>query len=80
MLAIAGLPRLWKRSPIFIAWLAAGVAFMFAWGTKWQHYTCIITVPICVAAMYGVFAFQEKLGRYNAVPGNNRGGQTPDDF
>lgn len=80
MLAIAGLPRLWKRSSIFIGWLAAGVAFMFVWGTKWQHYTCIITVPICVAAMYGVFAFQEKLGRYNAVPGNNRGGQTPDDF
>ena len=70
LLALIGIPRLFKRAPIYILWLLAGTAFMFLWGTKWSHYACIVTIPLCISAMFGTYAAAQKIFRYNAEPGN----------
>lgn len=70
LLALAGLPRLWKRAPVYLLWLLFGIAFMFLWGTKWSHYACIVTVPLCISALFGTYATAEKTIKYNADPGN----------
>jgi hypothetical protein len=53
-LAILGLPRLFKRNPIFAVWLFISLAFLLAWNTKWPQYGMILLAPLCLAAAQGV--------------------------
>lgn len=52
-LAIIGLPRLFKKEPLFFCWLAVGLLFLLAWNTKWPQYTLIILAPFSMAAAQG---------------------------
>lgn len=72
LLALFGLGRVQKRMPILNSWLICGVLFMLVWGTKWQHYACILTVPLCIAATYGARELTLRVSRYDKIPGNNR--------
>lgn len=54
MLAVIGLPRLFKRSPIFFSWLAVGLLFLLVWSTKWAQYPLIIMAPYSLSAAYGL--------------------------
>lgn len=53
-LAVLGLPRTFKRSPIFFTWLVVGILFLIIWNTKWAQYPLIVLVPYCISAAYGL--------------------------
>jgi hypothetical protein len=54
MLALLGLPRLFRQKRFFFYWLVFGLIFLFAWSTKWAQYTLIVLVPLSMAAAEGV--------------------------
>jgi hypothetical protein len=53
LLALIGLPGLWKRERFYFIWLASGLVLLLAWPTKWPQYTLIVMVPLCVSAAKG---------------------------
>ncbi len=53
LLALAGLPSLYKKwRPIFL-WLIIGLVFLLAWNTKWPQYNMVIVAP-CVFRAEGL--------------------------
>ena len=53
ILALLGLPDLFKRNrPMFI-WLVVGLAFLLLWGSKWPQYILMVLVPFCISSAYG---------------------------
>jgi hypothetical protein len=60
--AILGLPRLYRKEPIFFSWLVIGLVFLLVWTTKWPQYTLIVLAPLSLAAAHGVLTVWE-LGR-----------------
>lgn len=54
-LALIGIPRTFKKYPIFFTWLIVGLTVLFVWNTKWPQYTMVIIVPYCLAASQGIF-------------------------
>lgn len=50
LLALAGLPYLWKKNPLYLIWLALGIAMLLVWPTKWTQYPMIILAPYCMSA------------------------------
>ncbi len=50
LLALGGLPRLWKKAPLYLIWLILGILALMVWPTKWTQYVMIILVPICLSA------------------------------
>lgn len=54
LLACLGAGTLYKKDRIYLFWFAFGLIFLFLWGTKWVHYACILTVPICISASIGL--------------------------
>jgi multiple sugar transport system permease protein len=61
LIACFGLPRLWKREPVYVLWLAIGLAFLLAWPTKWPQYVVTLTAPLSLAAGEAVWAFGASL-------------------
>ncbi|GAP16094.1 hypothetical protein LARV_03890 [Longilinea arvoryzae] len=59
LLAILGLPRLFKQQPVFFAWLAIGLAFLLIWNTKWPQYAVLVVAPMCLSASEGLSALAE---------------------
>jgi hypothetical protein len=54
LLALAGLPALWKRRTPYAVWLLVGMVMLMLWNTKWPQYVMIIAVPWCLSAAEGV--------------------------
>lgn len=54
LLAILGLPRLYRQHPLFFAWLAIGLAFLLIWNTKWPQYAVLVVAPLCLSASAGL--------------------------
>ncbi len=54
LLAILGLPRLFKQYPVFFAWLVIGLAFLLIWNTKWPQYAVLVVAPLCLSASAGL--------------------------
>jgi hypothetical protein len=54
ILALIGLPRMWKEKRLFFVWLMTGMAFLILWPTKWPQYILIVTAPVCIAAWEGI--------------------------
>jgi hypothetical protein len=72
LLAVIGLPRLFRSEPFFFSWLVVGLLFLLAWNTKWPQYSLIILAPFSMAAASGIltiWGFVRRLvpGRSNAV-------------
>jgi len=55
ILAIIGLPKLFKEYPLYFSWLILGLLFLLIWNTKWPQYTMLIIVPLCLSSSQGVF-------------------------
>jgi hypothetical protein len=53
VLAIVGLPRLFRNRRLSFYWLAVGLAFLLIWTTKWPQYALIILAPFSMAAAEG---------------------------
>jgi hypothetical protein len=53
ILALVGLPDLWKRNKPMFIWLIVGLTFLLLWGTKWPQYILLVLVPFCISAAYG---------------------------
>ena len=66
VLALIGLPRLFRERRLFFYWLAAGLIFLLLWTTKWPQYTLIILAPFSMSAAQGALTLWE-LGRRLAV-------------
>ena len=47
--SLAGLPFLYRRNRLFLAWFVTGWAILFLWPTKWPQYTLIVTPAICLS-------------------------------
>jgi hypothetical protein len=56
LLALVGLPALWKRERFYFIWLVTGLALLLAWPTKWPQYVLIIMVPLCISAALGALS------------------------
>jgi hypothetical protein len=54
LLALLGLPRMFKRNRIFAVWLFIALAFLLVWNTKWPQYVMILLAPLCLSAAEGV--------------------------
>lgn len=54
LLAIIGLPSLFKKRPVFFAWLTMGLAFLLVWNTKWPQYALLVVGPLCLSASEGL--------------------------
>ena len=53
LLSILGLPRLFKREPVFGLWLIFGLGFLFLWNAKWPQYVLTILAPLSLSAGEG---------------------------
>ncbi|MCJ7621867.1 MAG: hypothetical protein MUO76_00055 [Anaerolineaceae bacterium] len=53
LLALAGIPRLFRHHQLFFIWLMTGLIILLVWQTKWPQYTLIIMVPFCFSAAEG---------------------------
>ncbi len=49
-LTLAGLRREWRQRRWLVVWLAAAVAVLLLWPTKWPQYTLIVAPAFCLAA------------------------------
>lgn len=54
LLALVGLPELWRWQPAYFYWLVIGFLTLLAWPTKWPQYTMIVIVPVCLSAGFGL--------------------------
>lgn len=54
ILAIIGLPLLYKKHLLFFIWLLVGILALFFWPTKWPQYTMIILTQYCFSAGLGL--------------------------
>jgi hypothetical protein len=66
VLAVLGLPRLFRVHRLFFFWLIIGLVFLLTWTTKWPQYTLIILVPYCVSASEGIHTIIDFSRRYLA--------------
>lgn len=63
ILALVGLPALFKKhKPMFI-WLVFGMAFLLLWSTKWPQYVLLVLAPLCISAAYGFKYIRSVLGK-----------------
>jgi ABC-type sugar transport system permease subunit len=53
ILALAGLPRLWKKETVFVFWFGIAACLLMVWKTQWPQYTLVLTAPLCLAAAEG---------------------------
>jgi hypothetical protein len=53
ILALVGLPTLFKKNISMFIWLVVGLAFLLVWNTKWPQYIVMVLAPFCVSAAYG---------------------------
>lgn len=67
ILALAGLPGLFKKDKTMCLWLVVGMIFLLAWGTKWPQYILVVLVPFCVSAACGVEVIRKVLVRFNTI-------------
>jgi len=49
-LGLLGLPLLYHRRPLYVAWGVLGVIVLLTWPTRWPQYTLIVTAPLCLSA------------------------------
>jgi hypothetical protein len=54
VLALLGLPKLFRENKLLFLWLATGIFFLLLWSTKWPQYSLIVLGPLCIAASEGV--------------------------
>ncbi len=54
LLAVLGLPRLWRQQRVFALWLMLELGFLLVWPTKWPQYILMLTVPLCLSAGLGL--------------------------
>lgn len=54
ILAIIGLPKLFKDHPVFFIWLVTGLLFLLIWSTKWPQYAMLVVTPLCLSASQGI--------------------------
>lgn len=71
-LALIGLPRTYKRQPVFLIWLVVAMITLFLWGSKWAQYPCIILAPWCFSAAQGALTlvdlFMQKVLKKKKAP------------
>ena len=53
ILALVGLPRVWKERRFVIVWLVVGMLALLLWPTRWPQYTLIVLPAFCLAAADG---------------------------
>jgi 4-amino-4-deoxy-L-arabinose transferase-like glycosyltransferase len=53
MLAVIGLPRLFRQERFFFYWLAVAVTFLLLWNTKWPQYALIALPALGISAAQG---------------------------
>lgn len=66
VLAVIGLPALFRRTPLFFYWLGIGLLFLLIWTTKWPQYTLIILAPFSLSAAYGISTLWDLAWRFAA--------------
>ncbi len=54
LLALAGIPRLYRQKPLYLVWWVVGMVFLLVWKTKWPQYVLILLAPMCLSAALGV--------------------------
>ncbi len=54
LLALAGIPRLAKREPLYFTWLVLSLFLLLIWNTKWPQAVLVILPPLCMAAAHGL--------------------------
>lgn len=52
------------RTYAYLFFIALG--FLFAWGSKWEQYACVVTIPICIAATIGIQKLAVQITHYGS--------------
>lgn len=60
---ILGLPALWQKSRVYLAWFVVALIFLLLWNTKWEQYALTLITPLCLSAGVGLTHFGQWLGR-----------------
>jgi len=53
LLALLGLPRLWRKERLFVLWIGVTLFFLLLWPTKWPQYLITYSAPLMLAAGEG---------------------------
>jgi hypothetical protein len=61
--AFAGIPQEWKVRRWLVVWLASGILFLLAWGTKWPQYVLTIVPALCLMAAETARRFSRWVSR-----------------
>jgi hypothetical protein len=64
ILAIIGLPGLFKKNMPMACWLLIGIIFLLYWNTKWPQYVMLVLPPLCLSAAFG---FDVLKGLYDRI-------------
>lgn len=65
ILACIGFFKIPREYRIYFYWFIFGLFFLLIWGTKWVHYACVVTAPLCIAAYFGSKQVSVWLNRIN---------------
>jgi hypothetical protein len=68
LLAVIGLPRLFRQRRLFFYWFLIALAFLLAWNTKWPQYTLIVMIPFTVSASEGAISTCEFVRNFLLSP------------
>lgn len=71
-LGLISFASLLKRQRVFAIWLAAGLAFLLTWNTKWPQYILAILPPLCLSASLGMQVLWEGTRRFGFRDGRKR--------
>lgn len=66
LFALLGSLRFIKQKTIYFYWFLSALIFLLAWGTKWQQYACVVTIPICIAATIGIQRLAIRIVQYSS--------------
>ena len=61
LLALIGLPRLFKENRVFFLWLIIAFVVLLLWPTKWPQYILTLVVPLSLSAAEGAKTVWELL-------------------
>ncbi len=72
LLALVGLPKMFRENKLLFTWLMTGIIFLLFWSTKWPQYSLIVIGPLCIAASEGIKTVWALVSNYlrSKWPGN----------
>ncbi|NMA11894.1 MAG: hypothetical protein GX933_01730 [Chloroflexi bacterium] len=66
LLGCYGFSRFFKKYRTYAYLFFIAIGFLLVWGTKWEQYACVVTIPICIAATIGIQKLASRIIQYDS--------------